>query len=165
VGEAATATLYGALIAGGFALLGVVVGLFGERWVRSWGNVRCDIEEWVISVGTSAGPEESKLDVRFLNEKDLPVVVWEMRMEFYKGEEPLEEWAYPTVLLVDEVTGNRSRGGGPVNLPPRVAVTRTISLVSGRTDKSQELGRTDRAVFVADISGAKDKREEITPPW
>lgn len=156
--------MYGAVIAGGFALLGVVVGLFGERWGRSWGDVRCDIEEWKINVGTSAGPEESQFDVKFLNEKELPVVVWEMGMEFYKGEQPLEEWACPTALFADEGTGNRGRVG-PVNLPPRVAVTRTISLVSGREDKRQELGRADRAVFVANISGAKDKREELTPPW
>ena len=160
----ATATLYGAVIAGGFALLGVVVGLFGERWVRSWGDVRCEIDDWSINVGTSAGPEESRLDVRFLNEKELPVVVWDMGVEFYKGEEPLEEWADPTALFVDEVTGSRSRVG-PVNLPPRVAVTRTISLVSGREDKRQELGKVDRAIFVANISGAEDKREELSLPW
>jgi len=27
-------------------LLGVVLGLFGERWVRRWGEVRCDIDSW-----------------------------------------------------------------------------------------------------------------------
>jgi hypothetical protein len=60
-------------------LLGVVAGLFGERWVRSWGEVRCEIADWRINVGTSAGPEESQLEVRFLNEKELPIVVWELR--------------------------------------------------------------------------------------
>jgi hypothetical protein len=48
------ATLYGAAIAGVFTLLGVVVGLFGERWVRSWGKVRCEIELielWVLGEG------------------------------------------------------------------------------------------------------------------
>lgn len=112
-------------------LLGVVAGLFGERWVRSWGEVRCEIADWTINVGALAGPEESLLEVRFLNEKELPVVVWELRMEFYKGGEPLEAWAHPTTQFVDEVTGRRSPLG-PVNLPPRVAVSRTISLAAGR---------------------------------
>ena len=146
-------------------LLGVVAGLFGERWVRSWGEVQCEMADWRINVGTSAGPEESQLEVRFLNEKELPVVVWELRVEFYKGGESLEDWAHPTALFVDEVTGHRRSPLGPVNLPPRLAVTRTISLVAGSEERRRELGTADRAVFVAHISGAEDKREELTLPW
>ncbi|MDP8952670.1 MAG: hypothetical protein M3N18_10625 [Actinomycetota bacterium] len=102
-------------------LLGVAAGLFGERWVRSRREVRCQIDNWRINVGTSVGPEESHLEVKFLNEKELPVVVWEARIEFYKGDEPLEAWAHPSALFVDEGTGLRT-SLGPVNLPPRVAV-------------------------------------------
>jgi hypothetical protein len=145
-------------------LLGVVAGLFGERWVRSWGDVRCEIPNWSITVGNPAEPEESQVEVRFLNEKELPVVVWEVGVEFYKGEEPLEAWAHPTAVFLDEATGIRSPVA-PVNLPPRVAVMRTLILVSGREDKRQELARADRAVFVANMSGAPDIREELTPPW
>jgi hypothetical protein len=112
--------------------------------------------DWRITIGTYAGPKESHLDVRFLNEKELPVVVWDMRVEFYKGDEPLEEWEHPTALFADEATARRS-SSGPVNLPPRVAFTRTIVLIAGREDKRRELAAANRAVFVADISGARDK--------
>ena len=52
-------------------LLGVALGLFGERWMRSWGEVRCEITGCRLNVGTPEGPEEIFLDVRFLNEKEL----------------------------------------------------------------------------------------------
>jgi hypothetical protein len=51
-----------------------------------------------------------------------------------------------------------------VNLPPHLAVTRTISLVAGSEERRRELGTADRAVFVANISSAEDKREELTLP-
>jgi hypothetical protein len=78
--NAATATLYGALIAGVFALLGAVVGLLVERLVRRLGKVQCVIEEgdWNVQQDPSSIlPEDSRrlLRVTFLNRKDVPVTV------------------------------------------------------------------------------------------
>jgi hypothetical protein len=55
-------------------LLGVALGLFGERWLRRWGDVRCNIDSW--SAWTSGGEiEQREVEITFLNEKDLNAVV------------------------------------------------------------------------------------------
>jgi|SRR5215217_6283134 len=150
-------------------LLGVALGLFGERWVRTWGEVRCVIEEddWyglIVSYSPEGGvPKERRLRVAFLNRKDLPVTVWDMHVEFYKGRKQLEEWARPAMQFVDE----RDQRGPvePVNLPPHVTVTLALGVVPGRDDQLRELEDADRAVFVARLMGAEDKRRELAPPW
>jgi hypothetical protein len=86
-----------------------------------------------------------------------------MRVEFYKGGEPLEDWTRPTLQFVDDAGYKSSLA--PVNLPPRVAVTRTFSVIAGRDDKRRALATADRAEFVASIIGAGEKREELSPPW
>jgi hypothetical protein len=140
------------------ALVGVLAGLFGERWVRSWGDVLYTIDSW--RAWTSGGEtEERQIDVTFLNEKDLNAVVWDIWVEFYKeGQEPIR----PQLTFADDI----SRGPvGVVNLPPRLAVSRTISLqLSG--DDLRAAKEADRAEFVATIlPGVGEKREELRPPW
>jgi hypothetical protein len=160
----------GGLVGGIFTLLGVVVGLFGERWVRRVGEVRCTVDKWYPQQtgprpGGGATAQERRLQVTFLNRKEMPVIVWEMRVEFYKGGEPLEEWARPSVQFVDVPTG-QSSPQDPVNLPPYVPVTRTISVTPVDThQKLRALEEADRAEFVANLLGAEDKREELSPPW
>lgn len=155
--------------AGGiFTVVGVLLGLFGERLVRRAGEVRCTVDKWYPQ---QTGPRpsggatayERRLQVTFLNRKDLPVTVWKMGVEFYKGREPLEEWARPSVQFVD---GGQSSPLDAVTLPPHVHVTRTISVTPLDTNqKLRTLEEADRAEFVASLVGARDKREELLPPW
>jgi hypothetical protein len=85
------------VVTGIFTLLGVAMGLFGERWVRTWGAVRCDLVWWVArstgSVDSPGGVEvqERQLKATFSNRKDIPVTIWDMRVVFYKGDKPLDE--------------------------------------------------------------------------
>jgi hypothetical protein len=116
-------------------------------------------------------PRYRRLRVKFLNHKDLPVTVWGLRVEFYKGDKLLEEWARPHVHLVDE-SGSISELR-QVPLPPYITVPLellVISLGAHDTDeqqaaKLQELKEADRAVFVATFIGAKEERRELHPPW
>jgi hypothetical protein len=141
-------------------LLGVVVGLFGERWVRTWGKVRCDIL-WRPSMSSGSvdspgGVEvlERRLEATFLNRKDVPVTVWEMRMVFYRRDKPLGEEERPHMEFV--VRDRR----GPfelVNLPPRVPVTQSVCVLPGHNDfdRHRAVKEADRVEFVAVIEGAK----------
>jgi hypothetical protein len=52
-----------------------------------------------------------------------------------------------------------------VNLPAREAVVQTIRVFAHSEDKQRKLAETDRAVFVASVVGARDKRKELVPPW
>lgn len=74
-------------------LLGALLGLFGERWVRRIGRVLCETA-WKVqsSEGGVDGPRvtERRLAVTFLNRKDVDVNVWEMSVEFFReGNRPL----------------------------------------------------------------------------
>jgi hypothetical protein len=144
------------------AVVGVVAGLFGERWVRSRGAVRCQRVDWRVIVGPTTNPTERQLEVRFVNEKELPVIVLDMWVAFYKGGAPLEEWVRPQLTFV-----NRSDKSplSPVNVPGRSAVMRTFSVIAGRDDIQRQLATTDRAEFVANIVGAGERRAELSPPW
>ena len=150
-------------------LLGVVVGLIGERLIRRIGRVRC-----VIGDGDWSGhmveyrpdgsmPKERHLQVAFVNGKELPVTIWEMGVEFYKGGKPLEEWARPVVQFVDERGDPRPLG--PVNLPPHMTMPLTLRVLPDRDDKLREMEDVDKAVFVATLMGARDTRRELHPPW
>jgi len=158
-----------AIITGVFTLLGVVVGLFGARWVRSWGKVRCEIDSWQPSTkgGQLAagyiGVEERRLQVTFLNQKDLTVTVWDMQLAFYKGSEPIEAWAHPHLEFVDDHAQRKPLGR--VDLPPRVSVPLAIHATLGRDDKRYAMEGVDRAEFVASIVGAKDIRRALPGPW
>jgi hypothetical protein len=142
----------------------VALGLFGEPWLRSRGAVECVIgeDDWFVQRGSSTEVEERTLRVAFLNHKDVPVAVWDMRVEFYREGEPLAEWARPKVHI-DE--GGKLTPVGPVNLAPHIPVPLTLRVVPGRDDISRELGKMDRAEFVATLVGAPDKRKELKPPW
>jgi hypothetical protein len=157
----------GGLVGGFFTLVGVVVGLFGEPMVRRVGKVRCEIGSWRRNTGNSEAPWERLLEVTFFNGKELPVVVWKMQVEFYKGGKHLEDWIHPNLQVVDE-NGQRSTLA-PVNLPSREAVPKTIGVNVGSGDISQRLAEAlaeaDEAVFVASIVGAADKRVRLSPPW
>ena len=45
------------------------MGLFGERWVRTWGAVRCDLDWWVAR---SAGSVDSPGGVGVKNANSRP---------------------------------------------------------------------------------------------
>ena len=141
--------LWGACIAGVFTLLGVALGLFGERWVRRRGDVRCSIDSWHNVTDTGIPNEEREVEATFLNEKDVNAVVWNIQVVFHKeGQDPF----CPTLTFWDGPS--RGQVVGVLNLPPWVAVTRRMKV-------SQE---ADRAEFVATIAGVGKKREELRPP-
>lgn len=169
----------GGVVGGVLGIVGVAVGLFGERWVRRWGDVRCVIEDddWYVARGRSGGVvDERRLRVAFLNRKELPVTLWDVRVEFSKGGEPLDEWARPHVQLVNPDGSIRERHGpvlGPVTLSPHIPVPLEIRVlpegpVQGtdqkRADKMRALEETDSATFVATLIGAGDKRKKLKEP-
>jgi hypothetical protein len=136
--------------------------------VRTLGKVECDVVSWdihrgasYVNVGTVA--EERRLQVAFKNGKDLPITISEMRVEFYKGGQPLEDWARPGLEFVDDQ--DRRSPLGPVNLDAQQREQRTISVTPGRDDIVRELQQADRAEFVAHFDGVGDRRADLAPPW
>jgi hypothetical protein len=159
------------------AVVGALLGLFSERWVRTWGKVLCEIEWKVVQGGGNVVRRnvvgERQLKATFLNRKDVPVTVWAMWVVFYKGGEPLDEEERPSMQFVDASAPGGRSPMDLVNLPPRIPVMRTIFVAPGTTEsgilrgvKSESLRaveEADRAEFVAIIEGAKDIRIQLAP--
>jgi hypothetical protein len=150
------------VVTGIFTLLGVAMGLFGERWVRTWGAVRCDID-WRVtrsagSVDSPGGVEvqERQLKATFSNRKDIPVTIWDMRVVFYRGDEPLDEAERPHTQFTSAGGGRTSFS--PLNLPPRVPVSRTIFVSTGHneSDRQRAVEEADRVEFEAIIEETRD---------
>ena len=101
-----------------------------------------------------------------MNRKELlvtAVTVWDVRVEFYKQDAPLAEWARPTTQLVGE-RGEISPMD-PMALPPHIPVRLTLSIRPERDDIRQEMANVDRAEFVEPLIGASDQRRDLDPPW
>jgi hypothetical protein len=152
------------------AVAGAFAGLLGERWRRSWGKVWCEIVDWRFTVGDRTAPAERELEVRFVNEKELQVIVLDMRvafytggrMAFYTGDKPVEERARPTLVFG---SGNNKTALSPVNVPGRSAVTLTFTVIAGLAGIQQELAAINRAEFEATLVGARDISKKLEPPW
>jgi hypothetical protein len=141
------------IVTGIFTLLGVALGLFGERWVRTWGEVRCDIG-WEVTRSAGSEVQERQLKATFSNRKDIPVTIWDMRVVFYKGDRPLGEGERPHMQFAGD--GGGRKPFSPVNLPPRIPVTRTIFIFPGHdeADRRRAVEEADRAEFEALIDEA-----------
>jgi len=143
------------VVTGIFTLLGVALGLFGERWVRTWGEVRCDIG-WEVTRSAGSEVQERQLKATFANRKDIPVTIWDMRVVFYKGDEPLDEGERPHMQFMGDRDGRRPFS--PVNLPPRIPVSQTIFVFTGidEADRKRAVEEADRVEFEALIDEARD---------
>jgi hypothetical protein len=115
-----------------------------------------------MSAGSVDGPGgvevmQRQLGVTFLNRKDVPVSVWDLRVVFYKGGQPLGTEERPSLQFSGEHGGR-----GPfelVPLLPHIPVTRTVSVEPFTNhEKLRPLQEADRIEFVAEIEGAKTVR-------
>jgi hypothetical protein len=157
------------IVTGLFTLLGVALGLFGERWVRTVGRVRCDLR-WANSLGAGGvdspgGVEvqQRQLEVTFLNRKDVPVTVWDMQVTFYKGDMPLDEEERPQMNFAPERSAPARFERA--TLPPRIHVSRTVVVSPGHNEyrRQQAVEEADRIEFTAEIEGAGTISARLAP--
>lgn len=151
---------------GVLGIAGVVVGLFGERWVRTRGKVQCDIR-WRNGKDTPdklAGLEvqERQLEATFLNYKDVPVTVWDLRVEFYKRGKLLDAQEHSDLHFSTPRGGSRP-SFELVTLHPRIPASRTVHVSPGYNEPFRERAaeEANRIEFVAVIEGANDIRKRL----
>src|SRR5215208_1517055 len=87
--SAAQATLYGALIASVFSLLGVVVGVVVQYQLRRRGELFIQARSWA-SRNLERGQAARRFEVRCFNERDVGISLWDARVEFYRGGKRLD---------------------------------------------------------------------------
>lgn len=154
--SAATATL----IAGGLAvvgtLLGVVVGLVVEDRLRRRGEVRREVRAWVG--GQTGGISESRVfEVRFFNDRDVNISLWDVKVEFYDGKELIAS-------LPPKESAGTSPPVGPVDLPSRRSVFITM-MVEADSELLEKLRRSDRSTLVATVTPGGKKVSNALRAW
>jgi len=130
--------------------------------------VQCD-KSWYVQLTD----HERRLKVWFLNQKELPVTVRDMRVVYYKGAQPLKEEEHPHVQFVNE--NGEWRSLSSVHLPSREPVEQIISVTLGAVlsgspsspdpVKKRAVKEANEAVFEAKILGARDRKKKLTPTW
>ena len=132
-------------IGGVFTLLGVAAGQLLEDLRRRRGEIRREVRAWV---GGSVGGdvEERHFEVRFFNDRDVNIALWDPKVEFYEGES-----------LIGRLAPQQSASqppwwtpAGPIDLPSRTSVYKVMK-VAAVGELLEQLKRSDRATFVATV--------------
>ncbi len=140
------------------SLLGVIVGLFGERYIRQRGKVRCDdIVAWTGEENPSPGaPEVRHFEVSFYNEKDVALALWDIHMEV------VPEDGDPERVGI-RFSGEAGEWVSVLNLPPRVAVSRGMQVTAGGATL-EKIWHAGQLRFVGIIPGGEEFSKEL-PSW
>jgi hypothetical protein len=108
--------------------------------------------------GPGGNPEGRGFDIRFFNDRDVNISLWDPRVEFSEKGRLVEPPMVPT-------TG--PRGGteiGPIDLPSRTSVSVTMH-VAADGERLARLKRADRVRFVAIVVPTGEKLSEDLRPW
>jgi hypothetical protein len=160
------------VVVGGLVSLAVsVVVLFVQRLLRERGELHPEVA-WT-SGGFTGGRSGRKglgreFEVKFFNNRDVDLALWDIRLEFYKGSER-------TIRLSLNFADDPNRSLVRVlNLPSRIAISRTMEMVvegdswDAVNPTLRLLKEADRAEFVGVIPGGEEIREKLKgepPSW
>jgi hypothetical protein len=138
------------------AVAGAVAGLLGERWRRSWGKVRYEIDAWTGEEISSFGaPEARHFEVDIYNEKEFALALWDIHMEVVP-----EDGEPERVGLELTSTGERV---SMLNLPSHVAISEVMR-VTARGATLHRIKHARKLRFVGIIPGGKEFSKEL-PRW
>jgi hypothetical protein len=158
----------GGIVGGLLGLIASTVALFVQRRLREHGEVICEVSAWTDAYA-GRDPrfdyyEEPEPDeyveiryfrVRFHNQKDVSIALWDIKVEFSKeGKEQisLEPW----------LTGSNPEVE-PLNLPSREAMYLDLK-VQAESDDKQRVKEADKAELVMTVAGGGELRKEL-PHW
>lgn len=149
--------LQGALVGGLIGLVSSLSALLVQRRMRTRGEVHCEIVAWVGSAVSPGVFEEKHFEVRFFNEKEVGVGLWNVVVEFRDEEGRLMAGLYPK-FVVD---------GRPVevlDLPSRVPLSWTMTVTAGGPIQLPKVRRAPTVRFTADLPGG-GRFEKAMPTW
>ena len=149
----------GGIVGGLVGLLSSQATVYIQRLLRERGEVRCFVRAW--SNATTGGERELRaFEMRFFNEKDVSIALWDVKVEFHKNDEsPI------TVFPLGGAYGTPGYGArfSSLNLPSRVAVDYPMYMEVGE-ENLQKLKDSERVEFVGTIPGGEVFRKEL-PSW
>jgi hypothetical protein len=159
----ATATLIASGLAIAGTLLGIAVGVLVEHWLRRRGELRIHASKWREF---GQGPTILQIDMRFFNDCDVNIALWDARVEFYRG--GVYIGALPLHVPAQGYRGSNVLRG-PIDLESRKSVYLTDVEVGWHPPRwpeevSPEQRRgADRVEFVATrVPGGKQMRKSLS---
>jgi hypothetical protein len=139
------------------SLLGVALGLFGERYIRERGKVRCEIDAWSGEENPSFGaPEVHHFEVNIYNEKDVALALWDIHMEVVPEDGEPERVGLQFARTTGEWVS-------VLNLPSRVAISEGMRVTAGGATLYR-IKHARKLRFVGVIPGGKEFSKDL-PRW
>lgn len=138
------------------ALIGVAFGQWLEDRRRRRGELHREVRAW--SGGTTGTISESRMfELRFFNDSDVNISLWDAEVECYRGDELIGS-------MIPQPVGYRGEAVGPIDLESRKSVYVAIEM-EAEGQMLDALKRSDRMEFVATkIPGGGQVRESL-PTW
>lgn len=149
--------LQGALVGGLIGLVSSLAALLVQRHMRTRGEVHCKIVAWVGSAISPDVFEERHFEVRFFNEKEVGVGMWNVLVEFRDEEGGLMAGLYPKFA-------DNGRTVEVLNLPSRVPLSWTMIVTAGGPIQLPKVRRAPTVRFTADLPGG-GRFEKAMPTW
>jgi len=127
-----------------------------QRYLRGRGELRCEIVAWTGSAISPGVYEQHHFEVKFFNEKEVGVGLWNVEVAFYNGGEYLAG-LYPAFTST----------GQPVevlNVPPRIPLSWSMKVEAGGPNQLPRVKRADKVKLVAEFPGGETFEKEM-PTW
>ena len=152
----ATATLIAGVLAVVGTLLGVAVGQLLEDRRRRRGEVRREVRAW--SGGSTGTVSESRVfEVRFFNDRDVNVALWDVQVEHYRE-------GRRTGYIVPRPAGRPEAEVEPIDLESRKSVYMELELEAEGEELSL-LKEADEIKFVATMMPSGESVSKDLPTW
>jgi hypothetical protein len=171
----AVAAIYGGLVGGVLAMIGVLAGMALESRLQRRGKLRCIVSDWELTDVGPLGQAFCSFEVYLFNERLLATGLRDVSVVFYRDGE--QGWEY---LLKDRASSESLR---VLDLPPRRWVhVRPYALFEGKEVEFTGLRQVDlvgrlpdgsefrqkilaREDFVATRSEPMGPRKDYSRPW
>ncbi len=148
----AAAAIYGGLVGGVLALIGVLAGMVLQSRLQRRGKLRCVVSDWELTDVGPLGQAFCSLEVYLFNERLLATGLRDVSVAFYLDGE--QGWG---CLLKDRATSESLR---VLDLPPRQWVhVRPYAMFEGT--EAQELTGLRRIDLVGHLPDGSEFRQRI----
>lgn len=153
------------------AVLGVVGTLGGVWWGqvledrrRRRGEVRREVRAWVDWTTSTSGDTETRIfDMRFFNDRDVNVALWDVKVECYR-EGSLLDTIDPRPGPVPQHMPPPPTEVEPIDLESRKSVYKSLQLVAEGEELSL-VKSADQLQFVATMMPGHEKVSKPLPAW
>jgi|SRR5215211_2076712 len=165
--SAPTATL---IVPIALAVLGV--GTLGGVWWgqvladerRRRGEVRREVRAWVDETASTSGDTETRtFDMRFFNDRDVNIALWDVKVECYR-EGSLIDTIFPRPGPVPQPMPTPPEEVEPIDLESRKSVYMSLELVAEGEELSL-VKSADQLKFVATMMPDDEKVSKPLPAW